>query len=109
MGAWVRRWGGQNRKFLGPLKSAICRLPPSSQNAIFRPRRPVAASRKKARVQRDFFAHGKGRGRSHAKSVKIGPKEKSHAGGVIFSGVSFFPAVCVFFRCVLEGERCVGV
>ena len=28
--------------------------------------------------------------------------------GVTFLGVSFFPAVCVLFRCALEGERCVG-
>ena len=35
-------------------------------------------------------------------------REKSHAGGVTFSGASFVPAVCVLFRCVLDGERCVG-
>ena len=35
-------------------------------------------------------------------------REKSHAGGVKFSGASFLPAVCVPFRCVLDGERWVG-
>ena len=35
-------------------------------------------------------------------------REKSHAGGVTFSGASFLPAVCVLFRCVLDGERWVG-
>ena len=35
-------------------------------------------------------------------------REKSHAGGVTFSGASFLPAVCVLFCCVLDGERCVG-
>ena len=35
-------------------------------------------------------------------------REKSHAGGVAFSGASFLPAVCVVFRCVLDGERWVG-
>ena len=32
-----------------------------------------------------------GPGKNHAWSVKIGPREKSHAGGVTFSVVSFFP------------------
>ena len=45
----------------------------------------------------------------HAWSVNTGPREKKHAGGVAFSGVSFVLAVGVFFRCVLDGEKCVGV
>ena len=69
----------------------------------------MADSRKKARVHRTFFAHGTGRGENHAWSMKIGPREKSHAGSIRFLGLSFFLAVCVLFRCVLDGERWVGV
>ena len=79
----------RNRKIFGPVKGTICRLPPSSQNAIFRPRRPVADSRKKARVHRTFFAHGTGRGENHAWSMKIGPREKSHGAGVTFQESAF--------------------
>ena len=38
----------------------------------------------------------------------VGEGTKSHAGGVTFSGVAFFLAVCVPFHCVLDGERWVG-
>ena len=44
---------------------------------------------KKARVHRNFFAHGKGRGENHAWSMNIGPREKSHGAGVTFQESAF--------------------
>ena len=38
----------------------------------------------------------------------VGDPEKCQVGGAAFLGVSFFNAVCMLFRCVLDGERWVG-